>query len=227
MRVLPDGISGAVWTDIATQYLRSAHHFAELAEREEESGSVGAHTDAYGRHRSYVVAAILCSTANLETTINEIFASCAEEGVSWHLLESSPTHRGTLGSLWCDDIRRLSTLRKYQLALRSGSLPEFAEDQPPYSDAALLVRLRNALVHYEPDWVYTERSDGRALEQGEMHKWERTLRNKFELNPLAGEKYPFWPERCLSAGCARWSAKAVGTFVTDFRERMSQSSRVS
>ena len=220
MRQLPEGISSATWTDMARAYLWSARHFSDLAGEQEQTGGIGANTELYRRHRSYVVAAILSSTTYLESTINEIYADCSEEGASWHLLESSPTHRKIIGSLWCDEIRRLPTLRKYQLALRSGSLAEFDEGQAPYSDAALQVRLRNALVHYEPDWVYTERSDGTPLQQDQMHKWERALRAKFDLNPLAGEKYPFWPERCLSAGCARWSTMAVDRFVGDFRDRI-------
>lgn len=223
VRELPEGISGATWTDIAVDYLWSARHFADLAQAQEQLDNVGRHTEAYRRHRSYVVAAISSSVAYLETAINEIFAGCADSGVSWMLRESSPHHRGTLASLWCDEIRRLPTLKKYQLALRVGSLAEFPEGQVPYSDAALLVRLRNALIHYEPDWVYTERIDGNPLEQSQMHKWERALRTKFDLNPLAGEKYPFWPERCLSAGCARWSARSAEELLAAFRERMKPS----
>jgi hypothetical protein len=225
MRELPEGISGATWTDIAVDYLWSARHFSDLAQEQEQPGNVGRHTEEYRRHRSYVVAAVFSSVAYLETAINEIFAGCADSGVSWKLRESSPDHRRILASLWCEEIRRLPTLRKYQLALRAGSLAEFHEGQVPYSDAALLVRLRNALVHYEPDWVNTDRIDGSRLTQAEMHRWERALRSKFEPNALAGQKYPFWPERCLGAGCARWGAQSAEQFLGAFRERMNPIAR--
>ena len=220
MQRFPEGISSAAWSGIAEDHLWAAQHLQELADAEERSGTVGAHLEGYRRHRAYVVSSLLSSVAYLECAINEIFSSCAEMGVPELLSASSPDHRKVLADLWSEETRRLPILRKYELALITGRCRRHKKGETPYADVALLIRLRNALVHYEPEWVFTERSDGRQIEQEHMQKFGLLLRSKAAPNPLAGEKYPYWPDRCLSAECAEWAVRSVKEFFALFQKLM-------
>ena len=49
-----------------------------------------------------------------------------------------------------------------------------------------------------------------------MPKFEKALRNKFSLNPLSREDFGFFPDKCLSAGCAAWAIRSTQEFALEF-----------
>lgn len=80
-----------------------------------------------------------------------------------------------------------------------------------------VIRLRNALVHFEPESLPAGR---RAADMRTSHKFEGMLKGKFSLNPFTGEGNAFWPSKALSHGCAKWALKSTVAFVEDFVGRM-------
>jgi hypothetical protein len=77
----------------------------------------------------------------------------------------------------------------------------------PAQDAALAIRLRNALVHFQAGDVLAD----------EEHELERLLRGKFPDNRLMeGSGNPWWPSHGLAHGCSEWavhSARALADHV--------------
>lgn len=87
-----------------------------------------------------------------------------------------------------------------------GELDKGAE---PYQSAALLIGLRNALVHYKSESVADDVE----------HRFTKTLRGRFPDNRLMkGSGNPWWPDHALGAGCVQWafeSARALADVVAD------------
>jgi hypothetical protein len=73
----------------------------------------------------------------------------------------------------------------------------------------LLIRLRDALVHFKPENVAAD----------EIHKLEKQLGGKFAENRLMeGSGNPWWPSHGLGQGCSEWavrSAKGLADHVLD------------
>lgn len=94
----------------------------------------------------------------------------------------------------------------------------FKEEAPPYQNVILLIKLRNDLVHYEPEWVKSPASDD--FSDCDQHKYEKMLKGKVSTNPLAGQGSPYYPDKCLSYGCADWAVNSSIEFADDFFSRM-------
>jgi hypothetical protein len=69
---------------------------------------------------------------------------------------------------------RVPVLGKYQSALRLAGVEPFDDGRAPFQDVESLVKLRDALVHYKPEW--------HNVESQPHHKREARLRGKFPLN---------------------------------------------
>ena len=87
----------------------------------------------------------------------------------------------------------------------------FNKGENPYQDAFRLVRLRNALVHYKPEW---------DTSLNEHAKLESSLSGCFPESPFSHKNDAFFPKRCLGHGCAEWAVKNVITFMSNFQERL-------
>ena len=102
-------------------------------------------------------------------------------------------------------------LQKYQIALSVTDADPYNEDVSPFAEAECLVRLRAALLSYPADW-----DDARGRHQ----VLEERLKDAFPPSPLVSSSRPWFPDRCLSAGCAKWAVKSVQVFANDFYKRM-------
>ena len=93
--------------------------------------------------------------------------------------------------------RNLDPLEKWQWLLERCGHDRLERGAPPIQDAALLVRLRNALVHFKPEDIAAD----------EEHELEKGLRGKFADNRLMeGSGNPWWPSHGLGHGCIEWAA---------------------
>lgn len=124
-----------------------------------------------------------------------------------------------MATLWRQSqIKRSTMLEKFELALDLNAKPALPRDASPYQDVKLLVDLRNALVHYEPETVFNFSDDDKN--NGTQHKFEKKLRGKFEPNRLTGPGNPFYPDKVLGAGCARWAIASAVAFADSFFEKL-------
>jgi len=79
------------------------------------------------------------------------------------------------GCVW-DTIEEKPILTKYQLALTLCQKEKFDKGHNPYQDAHRLITLRNALVHYKPEW---------DTDLNEHKKLESYLSNRFLVSPFS------------------------------------------
>ena len=148
-------------------------------------------------------AALFFSVASLEANINEIFFDSKQHFVNqtpelitelWGLLEEKPI------------------LEKYQSVLVLKGLDKFVKGAPPYQDVDSLIKARNALVHFKPEW---------DDEQETLKKVGTRLAGKFELSPFFGEGDPVFPHRCMTYGCAQWAVRTALDFMEAFHNMAS------
>ena len=171
--------------------------------------------DSRVEYEACVVGCIFILVAFLEATVNEVFAD-AEQNAN-HLLEHLDLNTVTaVAAHWKDQkkLRRLSTLEKYQLALELSHKTPLNPDQSPYENARLVVRLRNALIHYHPEWL----AAGSDAEY--MNDLGRSLYGKFPPDPFMTGGNPYFPDKCLNHGCAQWAIDSCLQFTDEFFSRM-------
>jgi len=171
-------------------------------------------------HRALVMACIASSVSFIEATINEVFADAADnQHKSEHIRQLDKETRDLLASLWEVEsyARTASTIDKYQSALKLGKKAMLEKGKNTFQDAKVLIDLRNALVHFKPEWVI---ADTGRVDQSDLHILEKKLKNKFALNPFLRDARPLFPTLCMSHGCAKWAVDSAVTFVERFYQEM-------
>jgi hypothetical protein len=102
--------------------------------------------------------------------------------------------------------KRGSTLNKCQALLTFTGNETLEVGSQPYQDASLTINLRNTLVHFRPQDLSSPNPD----------KMEERLKGKFAENSTTARiDDPWWPNKCLGWGCARWSIEAT-TALADY-----------
>ena len=201
--------TAALWlrTYFSLHHIRAAAHFARLSKRAESTYSGTFDDELFNEHRAYVTGSIILATSFLEATINELFSD-AREGTAEQIKQLDSDTVNLLSNVWeLSKAGSFSILEKYQLALTLAKKPLFNKGIAPYQSTHLLITLRNALAHYKPGWAGVDI---------DLHKWEGQLRAAgFTLNPMMPNN-PFFPDRCLSHGCAKWAVETSLGFVREF-----------
>ena len=169
--------------------------------------------EPYFAHRGYVTGAVFSAVASLEATVNELYIDAQDA--------NSPTFQGVdpivpklLAEYW-EEIESASILRKYQSALILARKSKFDQGTSPYQEVDSLIQLRNALVHYKPEWDTDLR---------EHRKIENRLKGRFAENSFVGPNDAFFPKKCLGHGCAEWAVKSSVTFIEEFFRQLGLSS---
>lgn len=205
------GLAGeeATWSRdrLSRHHIISAHHFAKSAEGIEALGGDVPQSEKW-QYRAFVTAAVLSAVAYLSASINELYLDVRKLSQS-----GEPQVRRELDLLlaaW-PRISRVQVLQRYQLALSVADADQYNPNRQPYLDADNLIRLRDALLSYDAEW-----DDDR----GKHHTLDSRLKNKFPPSPLVSSKRPWFPDQCLSSGCAKWAVETVQVFTNDFYKRM-------
>jgi hypothetical protein len=184
-------------------HLWAAKHFCSLA-RDIENG-IGDRPTFDIKHRTYVTNSVFSAVAFLESAINELFQD-VEDGHDSYTTNIDFVIKRSMTEAW-RLIEKQSILEKFQICLTLFRKPQFDRGKAPFQDASLVVRLRNELIHYKP-----------KLLGGEVeHKLTSSLRSKFSENALMeGSGNPWFPDKCLGYGCAKWTVDSVSTFADQF-----------
>jgi hypothetical protein len=161
-------------------------------------------------HQAYVITAVTNAAAFMECIVNEVLQDVADE-YSYHIGVLSEAVRLRLSGYWVAGDRS-STLDKYDHVLKLAGHAAMDRGADPAQSAALLVALRNYLVHYKPENV------GTSLEPPKLAK---RLRGRFADNELmADARRPWFPNYALSAGCATWAHETARAFVDNWTSLM-------
>ncbi|MBI3240983.1 MAG: hypothetical protein HYZ49_01655 [Chloroflexi bacterium] len=221
-------ISVRVRTYFSKQHIQSAQLFARLAAEIEQSYDGQAFQKLYVEHRAYVTGSIFAAVSFLEATINELFSDTLDDQTNGIKLvkEMDPDTSTLLANMW-QFSEQFNTLDKFQIVLLLARKTHFDKGMRLYQDVKDLIGLRNALIHYKPEWVWAEPGRLTPEQNPPAHKMEKKLKaKKFQHNPLAAKKAPYFPDKCLSYGCAKWAVASSFRFADEFFKRMELSSRL-
>lgn len=190
------------------QHFKTSVFFSKLSfKMESENINKKVSEEVKENNKSYVTGAIISSVAFLESTINELFWSAAKNptGIAKGLCDNS---RAIMAKMYndFDILKNMSTLDKYQYLLLLNGKELFNKGKNPFQNVSLVIKLRNELVHFEPEKIDAEIN---------IQKLENLLRGKFDPCPFFNT-FLFFPHRCLSYGCAKWVVISCMDFVNDF-----------
>jgi hypothetical protein len=192
----------------SSYHLWAARHFAQNAKDiEDQHGGSESRFDI--KHRAYVTNAVLSAVAFMEAAINELFDD-VEDKHPGYVDPLSAEAKRQMEVLWARAERR-PLLEKYRLALVCAGAAEFDRSANPYQDAKLLVELRNDLVHARPE----------TRGPSDKDKLAAALSTRFAPSRLittAGN--PYFPDKCLGAGCAAWAVITARGLADAFFERI-------
>lgn len=206
--------------NIATQHLWTARSAAKrCGELELRLVSEGKR-DVCIEHRSLAMTAVLFSASFLEALVNQLFADAAEtkRGQRTHLLSGlAEDDIEILAAWWLKTNKdgkqvneRKAALPKYQEALNQLGKPRLVMASDPYLSADHLMELRHALVHFKPEW---QGSGSHPIEKM-LTEHPRFVENQQAIGT------PWYPNKCLGAGCAVWACAVAMDFADAWCARM-------
>lgn len=172
------------------------------------SGSAGHYSDipVHVEHNAMVASSIISSFAYLEGFANETHDT----------LRNQPEVRRVflaINELSSTDFTQYQTLSKFQTMLTAAGCDPFSRGEAPFQEVEWVRKLRNYLIHYEPDIVTNEGENETNL--------ENALRDRVDPNPLyAHEDETYLPRLALSYNCCEWAIRSVIDFNTEFRARI-------
>jgi hypothetical protein len=163
------------------------------------------------KHRFFVLNSIISAVSFSEAFINEFFKDIVD-GELHNYPSISEDVRNEFKKEWdlCEKSQH-STSRKFQSALSFLKKPKFKFENQPYQDFALLIMLRNYLMHYKPE----------TIGFGSENELAEKLKNKFKENKLwIGSNNSYFPDTLLGFGCANWSVKIAKEMCDEFCKRI-------
>jgi len=208
---LQDMATANVKHNFSKQHLTAAKFFASSAAPIESRPQLKERE--WSEHKAYVTGAIVFAAAFLEASINELYLE-AVEGNTDRLSGLSDQHIAVLAELW-ELVEQQQVLGKYQVALAACGKSRFDKGADPYQGADGLIKIRNALIHYRPEW---------DVELDEHKKLKDRLDGRFPLNRHGSGLW--FPHQCLGAGCATWATDQAEQFMVEFCQRLSIPSRL-
>ncbi|MFI5720948.1 hypothetical protein [Nocardia sp. NPDC051750] len=204
----------SIWQPIALQHLWTALHMARLChERESELLQLGARSPDT-EHQALAMTAVISAVSLVETYINEVYAVAADDNkVLRQQIDGIDNHAADLlGLVWNGTdmaAEKWSILDKFQFGLAVAGKPKMDSGVNPSQNMKRLIKLRNALVHFKPEWQVHDVA----------HKVEKDLKGIFADNQLYSGA-PWFPAVCLAAGCAKWACDTSSAFVDAWSREM-------
>jgi hypothetical protein len=164
--------------------------------------------DFWEEIESCAIAAVLTSVAGLEAYANELFVDRVE------VFPDLP--REVMAKLW-ELYEQKPPLEKFAFALLLRQAVHFDFGASPHQDVAALIRLRNGLTHYKPEW-----SD----EQLEHAKISAALKHRAVLSPFYPKTESLFPRAWASHETTCWAVRSVVSFIREFEQRAGLPSRL-
>jgi hypothetical protein len=147
-------------------------------------------------------ASVLISVAGLEAYANELFID--------HDKVFPELKVEVMAKLW-ELYERKPVLEKFDFALvvRRGS--RLDRGGPVFQAADALIKLRNGLVHFKPEWFDQQKQHARL---------SKLLQGKIENSPFL-QSEPLFPRAWAGSQCTDWAVRSVADFIIDFEQRAS------
>lgn len=202
----------SIKTNFSIYHLLAAANYSRAAHKIEKEVRPPCPEKERIEYIGFVTSSIIMSVAALESRINEIYLSAVDKDKNIFKNFNDDTIE-SLSIIWHDlDNKRISTLSKYLISLLISRKTLMNKGDKIYQDVDMLIKLRDALIHYKPEWD-TEL-------KGKHTKLEGHLSTKFEISPYSHRNDSFFPKKCLSHGCASWAVNSVINFIDHFYKIM-------
>jgi len=202
-----DTVSIRLLTNLSISHMVAAAHFARATGEGERSHAGRQFGDFWDEIQANATACVLLSVTAVEAYANELFLN---------RLEVFPEMRpAVMDNIW-EQYERKPIREKFEFALLLRDGEAFDRGAPASQNFDILVRLRNALTHFKPEW-----SD----EADEHERLSRAMMNRAVRSPFYPAHEPLFPRAWASHGTARWAVQAALAFVEDFEGRASLPSR--
>jgi hypothetical protein len=185
-------------TNLAVPHFISACLFSKQVmalERENQGKEFGAFWEDILANAS---ASVLLTVAALESYANELFAD--------HETNFPGIRTDVLIKLW-ESYELKPVLDKYDLALLLRQTSLLNRGNAPTQDVNLLIRLRNALTHFKPEWFD---------EQQDHAKLSSQLNGRFLPSSFFSASESVFPRRWATHGCTAWAIKSAINFIETF-----------
>src|SRR5258708_6237281 len=185
------------------QFLEASAMFVRRVRAIEASASAATDDATRCEHRGLVCAVVMQSAAALETEAHEV----CTHGPGSHL-GSNGTDAQARDFLHpvAEFVDDQSALTRFDLILHLLKKSPLDKGANPYQSAALVVRLRNELVHYKSRW-------GAEMERNKLQTTLRLLGHT--PPPFTSPGMNFFPHLCLSADCGAWALASLVAFLED------------
>ncbi len=145
--------------------------------------------------------AVFTSIASMESYANELFID--------HKTVFPELRVEVMAKLW-ELFEQKPTLEKFEFALLIKNAPAFDRGASPYQDVSAIIRLRNGLIHFKPEW---------SSEQEEHAKISAILKHRATLSPFFPGTEPLFPSGWTSHATVKWVVQSVLTFMLEFEQR--------
>lgn len=187
----------------STNFLWTALHLSRLVGELEATEGRRPRFDM--AHRSYAASSVIASGTFLEAAVSELFQDAYDaHGLrdDGYLAPVDHEAVAAMAKVWEETASGwgLKPVEKWQWLLECCGHDRLDRGAAPVQDAALLIRLRNALVHFKPENIAAD----------EAHDLEKALRGRFPDNRLMeGSGNPWWPSHGLAHGCSEWAVRSA------------------
>jgi len=192
--------TGRARMNFANTHLANAHRFAMLVHEVETSNAGQPFGPFIEDIMANGLATVMSSMAALEAYVNEVTFDPAA-----HFPAQAPDLVASSLAL----IARQPILERiaFLSVLNGRARPEFGRN--PGQGVAALVDLRNALVHFRPEWPDEQKAHAKLGDR---------LRSKFALSPFFDASEPLFPRACISYGCSKWAVESVRDFIVELAD---------
>lgn len=161
------------------------------------------------------LAAVLTSYFAIEAFLNEIFLA-GSLGLAGNFDGLGAAVAGRLSAAWDAGASKLNPLEKADMALVIALAEPLNSGEGFAQRFGLLHRLRNDLVHSEPQWT----EHGRPATASD-DKLERRLHRQFQNAAIwQGRGVGFRWHGCLGSGCASWAWTTAAGFAQELSSRL-------
>lgn len=180
--------------------LSAASHSRRVGDLEQEHS-----TEDFGEFWNEIFAsasaAVFTSVAALESYANELFID--------HKRVFPQLRVEVMAKLW-ELYEQKPTLEKFEFALLLKEGPTFDRGGSPFQEVFAIMKLRNALIHFKPEWF---------SEQEEHAKISALLQHRATLSPFFPPSEPLFPRGWASYKTVKWVINSAVAFLLDFERR--------
>lgn len=204
-----DSIQSRVISSLSITHFLSAAFFSRKVGQLELDHAGEAFGGFFEEIQSFSIATIFSLVAALEAYANELF-------VLYKDVIFPDLRIDVVAKLW-ELYEKKPTVEKYDLALFLANKPALEKGGRPYQDIDVLIKLRNGLVHYRPEW-----SD----EQVEHRKISVAISGKAIGSSFYPVETPLFPRAWASHKTLLWALNNSIEFVEKFESQMGISSNL-